>query len=73
MTGGLGFSVQSLVGRAACEGSVGSIVVVVVLPLVKLVVEEVDVVDELPFDEPVEFFRVDPMGAVRPSPAGTPT
>lgn len=41
----------------------GSIVVVVVLPFLKLVIEEVDVVDDLAFEEPVELFGVDPMRA----------
>ena len=38
-------------------------VVVVVLPFLKLVVEEVDVVDSLAFEEAVELFGVDPVGA----------
>ena len=41
----------------------GSIVVVVVLPFLELVVEQVDVVDDLAFEEPVELFRIDPVGA----------
>ena len=41
----------------------GSIVVVVVLPFFKLVVEEVDVVDDLALEEPVELFGVDSVGA----------
>ena len=40
----------------------GSIVVVVVLPLLEAVVEEVDVVDDLAFEQPVELFGVDPAG-----------
>lgn len=39
-----------------------SIVVVIVLPFLKFVVEEVDVVDDLAFEEPVELLGVDPMG-----------
>jgi hypothetical protein len=42
----------------------GSIVVVVVLPFLQLVVEEVDVVDDLAFEEPVELFGVDPVGSL---------
>ena len=41
----------------------GSIVVVAVLPFLQFVVEEVDVVDDLAFEEPVELLRVDPVGS----------
>lgn len=41
----------------------GSIAVVVVLPFLELVVEEVDVVDDLAFKEPVELLGVDPVRA----------
>lgn len=40
-----------------------SIVVVVVLPFLKLVVEGVDVVDDLAFEVQVELFGVDSAGA----------
>ena len=63
MTKGLGFLFQPLVGGGSGEGSVGSIVVVVVLPFLKFVVEQVDVVDDPAFEEPVELFGVDPVGA----------
>ena len=42
----------------------GSIVVVVVLPFLQFVVEEVDVVDDLAFEESVELFRIDPVGSL---------
>jgi hypothetical protein len=60
----LGFLFQSLVGGAAGEGAMGSIVVVVVLPFLEFVVEEVDVVDDLAFEEAVELFCVDPVGSL---------
>ena len=40
-----------------------SIVVVIVLPLLELVVEQVDVVDESAFEESVELLGVDAVGA----------
>ncbi len=58
--------VESLVGGAARECRVGSIVVVVVLPFLELVTEG-DVVDDLAFEEPVELLRVDSVGAIDPS------
>jgi hypothetical protein len=55
----LGFLFEPFVGGGPGEGSVGSIVVVVVLPFLELVVEEVDVVDDLIFENPAESFGVD--------------
>lgn len=49
--------------RNSCSCSVWSIVVVVALPFLKLVVEEVDVVDDLALEEPVKLFGVDPVGS----------
>jgi hypothetical protein len=60
----LGFLFEAFVGGVACEGSLGSILVVAVLPFLKLVAEEVDVVDDLVLEEPVELFRVDPVGSL---------
>ena len=45
----------------------GSIVVVVVLPLLEAVGEEVGVVDDLSFQESVELFGVDAVGAFETS------
>ena len=42
----MGLLLEAFVGCLSCEGAVGSIVVVVVLPLLESVVEEIDVVDE---------------------------
>ena len=51
-----------------------TVVVVVVLPLLQLLGEQVRVVDDLAFEEPVELFGVDPVGslylAVQPRGAG---
>jgi hypothetical protein len=58
----------------AGESAVGSVVVVVVLPLLQLVGEQAGVVDDLAFKEPVELFGVDAVGslyfAVEPRGAG---
>jgi hypothetical protein len=43
----------------ASEAAVGAMVVVVVLLFLELVVEDLVVVDELPFQESVELFGVD--------------
>jgi hypothetical protein len=40
-----------------------AMVVVVVLPLLQLVGEDVGVVDDLALEEPVELLRVDPVGS----------
>ena len=57
---------ESLVRGLAAEGSVGSLVVVVVLPLLKLVVEDLGVVEDDSVEEPVGPLGVD---AVGPSPS----
>jgi hypothetical protein len=41
-----------------------TVVVVVVLPLLQLVGEQVGVVDDLAGEEPVELFGVDPVGSL---------
>ena len=45
----MGFLFEAFVGCVACEGAVGSIIVVVVLPFLELVVEQVDIVNDLAF------------------------
>jgi hypothetical protein len=60
----LGFLFEPFVGGGPGEGSVWSIVVVVVPPFLELVVEEVDVADYLAFREPVELFGVEPVRSV---------
>ena len=59
----MGFLFEAFVGCVAGDGSVGSIVVVGVLPFLQFVVEQVDVVDDLAFEESVELFGVDLVGA----------
>lgn len=57
----MGFLLEAFVRGLPAEGAVGSIVVVVVLPLLESVVEQADVVDDLAFQEPVELLGVDPV------------
>jgi hypothetical protein len=64
MTVGLGLSVVGVRRVLAGEGAVGSVVVVVVLPLLQLVGEQAGVVDDLAFKEPVELFGVDAVGSL---------
>ena len=64
MTVGLGFLAEAFVGCLAAESAVRSVVVVVVLPLLQTVGEQVGVVDHLAFEEPVELFGVDPVGSL---------
>jgi len=45
----------------ARESAVGPIDVVVVLPFLRLVVEQADVVDNLALQEPVELLGIDPV------------
>ncbi|MEO7146548.1 MAG: hypothetical protein ABIX09_01495 [Terrimesophilobacter sp.] len=59
----MGFLFEAFVGGVACEGTVGSIVVVVVLSLLEFVAEQVDVVDDLAFQESVEVFGADSVGS----------
>jgi hypothetical protein len=47
----------------AAEAAVGAVVVVVVLPFVELVVEDLGVVDEGAVEEPVELLGVDAVRA----------
>jgi hypothetical protein len=58
----------------AAESAVRAVVVVVVLPLLQLLGEEVGVVDDLALQESVELFGVDAVGsfhfAVEPRRAG---
>ena len=56
------FLLEAFVRGLPAEGAVGPIVVVVVLPLLEPVVEQTDIVDDLPFQEPVELLAVDPVG-----------
>jgi hypothetical protein len=55
----LGILFLAFVGCAAGESSVRSIIVAVVLALLELVMERVDVVDDLSFEEAVELLEVD--------------
>jgi hypothetical protein len=50
-------------GGLAAEGSVGAIVVVVVLPLAEPVVEDAGVVDDDAVEHAVELLGVDAVGA----------
>jgi hypothetical protein len=54
---------EALVGCLAAESAVRAVVVVVVLPLLQLLGEEVGVVDDLAFEEPVELLRADAVGS----------
>jgi hypothetical protein len=63
MTVGLGFLLEAFVGWLAVKSAVGAVVVVLVLPLLQLLGEQVDVVDDLAVEEPVELLGVDPVGA----------
>jgi hypothetical protein len=60
----LPFQLQSLLGGLASQRSVGSMVVVVVLPLLELVVEDLGVVDDDPIEALVELFVIDPLGSL---------
>jgi hypothetical protein len=55
----LGFLPEAFVGCLAVQSAVRT-VVVVVLPLLQLVGEDVGVVDDLALEESVELFGVDP-------------
>lgn len=52
----------------------GPVVVVVIFPLLEAFGEEIGVVDDLAFEQPVELLRIDPVGtlhrAVQPRSAG---
>ena len=56
---GLGLLYQSFVGCLAAEAAVGSVIVVVVLPLPEFVVEETGVVFDDTVEQSVELFGVD--------------
>jgi hypothetical protein len=56
----LGFLFAAFVGGVVCKCSVGSIVVLVVLPLLEIVVEEVHVVDDLALEQSIELLRLNP-------------
>jgi hypothetical protein len=60
----LGFLAEALVGCLAAESAVRAMVVVVVLPLLQLLGEEVGVVDDLALEESVELLRVDAVGSL---------
>jgi hypothetical protein len=64
MTAGLGLLTKAFVGCLAAKSAVRTVVVVVVLPLLQLVGEEVGVVDHLAFEESVELLGVDPVGSL---------
>jgi hypothetical protein len=49
----LGFLAEAFVGGLAAQSAVRAVVVVVVLPLLQLLGEDVGVVDDLAFEEPV--------------------
>jgi hypothetical protein len=55
---------ESFVGGLAVETTVGTVVVVEVLPFLELVVEDLGVVDHDSLEHPVELFGVDTMGAL---------
>jgi hypothetical protein len=59
----LGFLPEAFVGCLAVQSAVRTVVVVVVLPLLQLVGEDVGVVDDLAGEEPVELLGVDPVGS----------
>jgi hypothetical protein len=48
----------------AAEAAVGSVEVVVLLPLLEHVVADLGVVDDGPVEEPVELFGVDAVGTL---------
>ena len=48
----------------AVQSAMRTVVVVIVLPLFQTVGEQVGVVDDLPFEEPVELLGVDPVGSL---------
>jgi hypothetical protein len=56
----LGFLPEAFVGCLAVQSAVRTVVVVVVLPLLQLLGEDVGVVDDLALEESVELFGVDP-------------
>jgi hypothetical protein len=60
----LGFLAEAFVGRLAVQSAVRTVVVVVVLPLLQTVGEQVGVVDDLALEEPVELLGVDPVGSL---------
>jgi hypothetical protein len=60
----LGFLAEALVRCLAVKSAVRAVVVVVVLPLLQLLGEEVGVVDDLAFEESVELFGVDAVGSL---------
>ena len=70
----MGFLPEALVGRLAVQSAVRTVVVVVVLPLLQLLGEQVGVVDDLALEEPVELLGVDAVGslhlAIQPRCAG---
>lgn len=51
-------------GRLPCEAAVGTVIVVVVLPLLQFVVEQPGVVDDDAVEEAVELLDVDAVGAL---------
>ena len=59
----LGLLFDSFVGGLAAEAAVGAVVVVVVLPFLELVVEDLGVVDDDAVEEAVELFGIDAVGA----------
>ena len=60
----MGFLTKALVWCLAVKSAVRAVVVVVVLPLLQLLGEEVGVVDDLAFEESVELFGVDAVGSL---------
>jgi phosphoglucomutase len=63
-TPGLGSLLESFIGRLAAQSSMGSVVVVEVLPLADFVVEDLVVVDHDAVQEAVELLGVDAMRAL---------
>ena len=57
------FLPEAFVGCLAVQSAMRTVVVVVVLPLLQLLGEDVGVVDGLAVDEPVELLGVDPVGS----------
>jgi hypothetical protein len=62
-TPGLGLLSEPLVGCLPAEASVGAMVVVVVLPFLELVVEDLGVVDDHAVEQAVELLGIDAVGA----------
>lgn len=63
MTAGLVLLLEAFVGCLARQGAVGSVVVVVIFPLLEAFGEEVRIVDDFTFEQSVELVGIDAVGA----------